>query len=156
MFHHILLASHGTEGAQAAETLAIQVCASAGRIDHLIVVPEFWRNMTGDDWLNSGTARNQFRDYLQTALGQEVDQHRQRVAQKTAAQGLSSHSVVLFGKPERALLHQTEKNDYDLIVVGSPRTGGKKSAFSLRSSMLDKKILRALPAALLIAPYPAK
>lgn len=156
MFHHILLASHGTEGAVAAETLALQVCAPAGRIDHLIVVPEFWRNMTGDDWLNSGTARDQFRDYLQTALGQEVDQHCRHVAQKAAAQGISCRSVVLFGKPERALPHQAEKNDYDLIVVGSPRPGGKKSAFSLRSSMLSKKILHALPAALLIAPYPAR
>jgi len=154
MFRHILLASHGTEGAIAAEDMAIQMCAPHGRIDHVIVVPEFWQSMTGDDWLNSGVARDQFRDYLQTALGQEIDQQCARVNNKISSHGLACRSVVLSGKPDQALLHQANAHMYDLIVIGSPRSGGRRGALSLRSTMLTKKIFHNLTVAVLIAPYP--
>ena len=76
---NILLASHGTIGAQAAEQKVFEMCASNAHITHLLVVPEFWKDMLGDDWLNNSVTRIQFEDYLETELGQEVDQHIDRV-----------------------------------------------------------------------------
>lgn len=155
MFRHILLASHGTVGAIAAENMAIQVCAPEGKIDHLIVVPEFWQSMTGDDWLNNGTTRDQFRDYLQTELGKEIDQQCDRIHKKIAAHALAYDRVIVFGNPEKALLNQASNTAYDLVVMGSPRTAaGIKGKFSLRSTMLTQKLAQTLQTALLIVPHP--
>lgn len=151
MFQNILLASHGTEGAIAAEDMALRICAAAGHIDHLVVVPEFWRNMTGDDWLNNGATRDRFRDYLDDALRQDIDQQCQRVSQKASDRGLTCQHVVLLGEPEESLLHQARTHTYDLIVIGSPRPGGKPG---LRSTMLTKKLAHVLETALLIVPHP--
>ncbi len=151
MFQHILLASHGTEGAIAAENMALQICAANGRINHLIVVPEFWQGMTGDDWLNNGITRDRFRDYLESALHQDIEQQCERVNQKTADRGLTCRHVVLSGKPEQALLRQTETHAYDLVVIGAPRPDSKPG---LRSTMLTKKLISTLKTALLIVPHP--
>ncbi|MCC6922797.1 MAG: universal stress protein [Nitrosomonas sp.] len=151
MFQYILLASHGTEGAIVAENMALQVCAPAGRIDHLVVVPEFWRNITGDDWLNNGATRDRFRDYLDDTLRQDIDQQRQRVSQKASDRGLTYQHVVLLGEPEETLLHQARMHAYDLIVIGARRPGGKPG---LRSMMLTKKLVHTLETALLIVPHP--
>ncbi|HQU62769.1 MAG: universal stress protein [Nitrosomonas sp.] len=153
MFQYILLASHGTEGAIAAEDMALRICTPAGRIDHLVVVPEFWRNMTGDDWLNNGATRDRFRDYLDDTLRQDIDQQCQRVSQKASDRGLTCQHVVLLGEPEKALLRQARTHAYDLIVMGSPRQGGKSG---LRSTMLTKKLVHRLETALLIVPHPGQ
>jgi len=153
MFQYILLASHGTEGATAAEDMALRICTPAGRIDHLVVVPEFWWNMTGDDWLNNGATRDRFRDYLDDTLRQDIDQQCQRVSQKASDRGLTCQHVVLLGEPEKALLRQARTHAYDLIVMGSPRQGGKSG---LRSTMLTKKLVHRLETALLIVPHPGQ
>lgn len=153
MFQYILLASHGTEGAIAAEDMALRICTPAGRIDHLVVVPEFWWNMTGDDWLNNGATRDRFRDYLDDTLRQDIDQQCQRVSQKASDRGLICQHVVLLGEPEKALLRQARTHAYDLIVMGSPRQGGKSG---LRSTMLTKKLVHRLETALLIVPHPGQ
>lgn len=153
MFQNILLASHGTEGAIAAEDMALRICAAAGHIDHLVVVPEFWRNMTGDDWLNNGATRDRFRDYLDDALRQDIDQQCQRVNQKASDRELTCQHIVLLGEPEESLLHQARTHAYDLIVIGSPRRGGKSG---LRSTMLTKKLVHVLETALLIVPHPGQ
>ncbi len=151
MFERILLASHGTKGAIAAENMAVQICARQATIDHLIVVPEFWQGMTGDDWLNNGATRDQFREYLQSELGREIDLQCDRINQKITAHGLIYSSIILFGKPDEALLQRTKAYAYDLLVVGSPRPRGLRG---LRSGMLTKKLTRAIPTTLLIVPYP--
>jgi len=41
----ILLASHGTEGARAAEKMAFSLCQKQTALHHLVVVPDFWKGM---------------------------------------------------------------------------------------------------------------
>ena len=154
MFKHILLASHGSEGAVKAEDMALQVCARSGTIEHLIVIPEFWQHMTGDDWLNNGVTRDRFRDYLQTELGREIDQQCDRLRQKVSASSLQYQKLILFGKPDQALLDCESKRTYDLIVLGSPRPPGISGLTSLRSKMLTKAVIQTMHTAVLIAPYP--
>lgn len=155
MFERILLASHGTKGAIAAENMAVQVCAREAVIDHLIVVPEFWQSMTGDDWLNNGATRDQFREYLQSELGREIDQQCDRLHQKITAHELTYSSIILFGKPDDALLQREKASAYDLLVLGSSRPKGIPGLQGLHSSMLTKKMMQAIQTALLIAPYPS-
>lgn len=154
MFKYILLASHGTDGAVAAEDWALKVCARYGIIDHLIVIPEFWRDMTGDDWLNNGTTRDQFREYLQTELKQETEQQCERIKKKITHYGLTCNTIILFGRPDQMLLQQSKTSAYDLVVIGSSRPKDCKGKHHLRTTMLTQKAIHDISAPIWIAPYP--
>ncbi len=148
----VLLASHGTEGAMAAEQMAIKMCnAQDTGLHHLIVVPTLWQGMTGDDWLNNGSTRNTFRRYLESTLEKEVEEHIARVKQLADDNGLSYTNEIVIGEPDECLLKATEKHKYELVVVGSPRPKGKSG---LRSRMMTQPVSRALQTSVLMVPYP--
>ena len=150
--NQILLASHGTEGAMAAEEMAIKVCCTQGaHLHHLIVVPTLWEGMTGDDWLNNGSTRDTFRRYLESELGKEVDEHIARVKELAEEEGLHYTKEIVLGEPDDCLLKATEKQEYDLVVMGSQRPKGKPG---LRSRMMTKPVTRALNTPVLIVPFP--
>ena len=148
--NNILLASHGTEGARAAEAMALKLCVKGGHVHHLIVVPTLWQGMTGDDWLNNGSTRDRFRRYLEDELSQEVDEHKSRVSQAAEAHQLRYTSEVIVGEPDECLINSSKKSEFDLIVMGSPRPKGKTG---LRSRMVTKAT-RKLPIPVMMVPYP--
>jgi nucleotide-binding universal stress UspA family protein len=148
---NILLASHGTEGAMAAEKMALVLCNKGGKLHHLIVVPTLWQGMTGDDWLNNGSTRDTFRRYLESELGREVDQHCQRVNTAAKEHGLEYSKTIVLGEPDECLLDAARSNTYDLVIMGSPRPKGKKG---LRSRMSVEPLAKLLAIPLLIVPYP--
>jgi nucleotide-binding universal stress UspA family protein len=147
---NVLLASHGTDGAQAAEHMALELCQQGGHVHHLIVVPTLWEGMTGDDWLNNGKTRNTFRKYLEDELSAEVDEHIKRVSTAVKAQNLKYTSEVIVGEPDECLENVSTKESFDLIVMGSPRPKGKSG---LRSRMRTKKIEK-LTTPIYVVPYP--
>jgi len=149
--HSVLLASHGTEGALAAEQMALKLCDVGSQLHHLIVVPTLWKGMTGDDWLNNGSTRDTFRRYLEGELSREVDEHISRVSQAAGEHELEYCSEVIIGEPNECLLDASKKEGIDLIIVGSPRPKGKKG---LRSRMLTDLITRNISVPVLIVPYP--
>jgi nucleotide-binding universal stress UspA family protein len=150
--NQILLASHGTEGAMAAEQAAIKVCCEQGaHLHHLIVVPTLWQGMTGDDWLNNGSTRDTFRRYLESEIGKEVDEHIARVKQMAEEQGLNYSKKIVLGEPDECLLSASEQEQYDLVVMGSPRPRGKPG---LLSRMMTKPLTRALKTPVLMVPFP--
>ena len=149
--NNILLASHGTEGAQAAEQEALKQCKKGGHLHHLIVVPKaLWQGMTGDDWLTNGSTRNEFRRYLEGLLSQEVEEHQDRVSKAAADNDLEYTTEVILGEPEEELINVSQKEAYDLLVMGSPRPKGKSG---LRSRMLTKST-RKLSIPTMIVPHP--
>jgi hypothetical protein len=147
----ILLASHGTRGAQAAELLALSLCRPGGTLHHLWVVPELWRGMLGDDWLNSARTRIAFGEYLEGELAREVDQHQERLTRLTAERGLRYRPEMRQGDPAECLLGLLAERSHELLVIGSPRPKGEPG---LRSRLALEPLIRALRAPLLIAPYP--
>ena len=149
--NNILLASHGTEGAQAAEQKAIELCSQGGHVHHLIVVPKaLWEGMTGDDWLNNGSTRDTFRRYLEDQLSQEVREHQDRVSEAAKNKDLNYTTEVIVGEPEQCLIETSQNEQYDLVVLGSPRPKGKTG---LKSRMLTDST-RALAVTTIIVPYP--
>ena len=150
--NNILLASHGTDGAKAAEQMAINLCEKGAKIHHLIVVPKsLWEGMTGDDWLNNGSTRDRFRRYLEKELEQEVIEHCERVEQQAKQSEIAYTKEVIVGEPDECLLATSKKQKFDLIVMGSPRPKGVKG---LRSRMSTEPVTRSLTSPLLIVPYP--
>ena len=107
--------------------------------------------MTGDDWLNNGSTRDQFCRYLENELGREVDSHCERVSKNAGSHKLRYSKEIVLGEPGSALIEASKKEPFDLIVMGSPRPNGIKG---LRSRMFTKDLVQSLQIPLLIVPYP--
>ena len=150
-FAHILIASHGTPGAQAAERAALAWCRAGGRLSHLVVVPDLWRGMMGDDWLNNASTRDTYGKYVESELQREIDGHVGRLRSQAVAAGIAYEFKVMLGKPTECLLEFSREVVPALVVVGAPRARGLPG---LRSRMHPERLVVAMSAPLLIIPYP--
>jgi nucleotide-binding universal stress UspA family protein len=147
----ILLASHGTPGARAAERAALELAAPAALILHLVVVPDFWRGMMGDDWLNNASTRAAYGRHVESQLAREIEEHRRSLEQEIRAGGRRYEIKVVIGKPDAALIEHAAAVRPDLVVIGSPRPSGMPG---LRSRMRVEKLVGALAAPLIVIPQP--
>ena len=150
-FPHVLIASHGTPGAEAAERAALGWCRAGGRLSHLLVVPALWRGMQGDDWLNNAATRDTYGKYVEGELQREIDVHVGRLRAQAAAAAIAYEGKVVLGKPTECLLAYSREIAPALIVIGAPRPRGLTG---LRSRMHAERLVAALTAPLLVIPYP--
>jgi len=147
----ILLASHGTEGGRAAEKLALGLCPRGGHLQHLVVVPEFWKGMMGDDWLNNVSTRMVYAQYVESTLEAEVAREIRRVQRDAKKRGVRYQPEIAFGNPAECLLARLKQGGVDIAVLGALRP---KRRTGLRSRMLTDDVLRNVNVPILIAPYP--
>ena len=147
----VLIASHGTPGARAAERAALELAAPGASILHLVVVPDFWRGMMGDDWLNNASTRAAYGRHVESQLAQEIEQHRIALEREIRASGRHYEIKVVVGKPDEALLDYAAAAQPDLVVIGAPRPRGTPG---LRSRMRVEKLIGALAVALVVIPHP--
>jgi len=148
---HILLASHGTEGARAAEKTALALCPPGGTLHHLIVVPDFWKGMMGDDWLNNVMTQDAYGRYVENQLEEEIRIHVRRLQKLATKRRIRYRPDMVLGKPADCLIDRAKHTGLNLVVIGSPRPRGKPG---LRSRMDIDKLVRALRVPLLIVPHP--
>ncbi len=148
----ILLASHGTPGARAAERAALALCGPRTTLHHLVVVPDFWKGMMGDDWLNNSTTRDTYGRYVEAELEGEIRRHIANLQRQATKRRVRYRPQMVFGKPEDCLRERLKRGRIDIVVLGAPRPKGKAG---LRSRMLTEKLLRTLKVPVLIMPYPA-
>ena len=148
----LLLASHGTPGARAAEDAALALCRESGASLHqLFVVPDLWKGMMGDDWLNNDVTRARFGEYVENQLAREAAAEIERLAARAEESGISRSDEIRLGKPAACLIDVHRAAPYDLIVVGSPRPKGHAG---LRSRMDPERLIRSLTAPLMTVPHP--
>lgn len=147
----ILLASHGTPGARAADRMALSLCRQGNALFHLVVVPDFWKGMMGDDWLNNVSTRDVYAKYVEAELAREIDLHLKSLEQDIREKAIRYESKVVLGKPAECLIEYAERIKPDLVVIGSPRPKGSPG---LRSRMKMEKLVAELKAPLLVVPYP--
>jgi len=150
-YKEILVASHDTPGARAAERLALTLCEAGGILHHLYVVPDLWKGMLGDDWLNNAVTQDRFGKYLEGQLGREIDEARKRLQTEVESGGLRYRFEFRVGKPADCLLDVAAAGSHDLVVIGAPRPKGTPG---LRSRMDIEILVRGLSVPLLIAPAP--
>lgn len=149
--NNILLASHGSKGALAAEQAALELCNKGDHLHHLYVVPGFWKDMTGDDWLNNGVTRNRFRDYVESELTKEVKETIERLQQQAAEKEIDYIPEVVVGEPDDCLLNKSNQHYFNKIIMGSPRPKGEPG---LRSRMITKKTSASLSDNIMMVPFP--
>ncbi len=152
-FRSVLLASHGTPGARAAEAAAFALAAPGAMLHLLVVVPDFWKGMLGDDWLNNAAAHIRFGRYVENQLEREIAENAARLAGACRDRGLSFDWQFQLGKPAACLLAAATERRPDLVVIGSPRPRNMRG---YRSRMDVEILVRGLAAPLFIAPHPGR
>jgi nucleotide-binding universal stress UspA family protein len=148
MFKRILLATHGTPGARKAEALAADWARKTGA--ELAVVSIFnddWKHMTGDDWLNTSTARMQFASYVEDQVNDEMDALEQRLREQF--QGLNVRFMRRSGVVEDELCKAAEETGADIVVLGAYQ---KKQAPGFKARFENRQLHPQLPCPLLVAP----
>lgn len=115
------------------------------------MVPDFWKGMMGDDWLNNAATRDAYGRHLERELEREIEADVSRVRSLAAAAGLAYETRTMIGKPAECLVEWALALRPDLVVIGSPRPAGTRG---LRSRMQMERLLRGLPAPLLVVPHP--
>lgn len=145
----LLLAHHGTEGAQRAAAQALSLAVPGRtRIVHLYVVPDLWDGMQGDDWLNNAWTRDTFARHVEGQLQTEAREQLRAVADRCESQGIECEPLLRYGKPAECLLEAAQAVGADLVVIGPPRP---KGVLGLRSRMDLEKLAHGLAAPLIIA-----
>lgn len=148
----ILLASHGTVGARSAEQFALDLCfENNASLHQLLVVPDFWKGMMGDDWLNNAVTQSRFGDYVESQLARETAEELERLAQTCEQAGVSYSNTVRLGKPGACLMNLVDQENFDLVIIGSPRPRGVSG---YRSRMDLELLARSLTIPLMVVPYP--
>jgi len=132
--------------------MALALAAPGARLSQLVVVPDFWKGMMGDDWLNNASTRDAYGRHVEQQLEREIEAEVARVRERAAALGLRYERRVVLGKPAECLLEAAASINPDLVVIGSPRPARVRG---LRSRMQLETLVRALAVPLLIVPYPA-
>lgn len=149
----LLLAHHGTDGALLAEKLALEIAVPGQtRIVHLLVVPDFWEGMQGDDWLNNASTRDTFGNYLEGLLEADVREQLRALEGRCKQRGFTYEAVMRQGDPAECLLQTATQESVSMVVIGPPRP---KGASGYRSRMDMEKLVRALGVPLMIAPQTA-
>ncbi|GMR19991.1 MAG: hypothetical protein BMS9Abin36_0586 [Gammaproteobacteria bacterium] len=147
----ILLASHGTPGAKAAEQFIYQLGDSHCSVYHLVVVPDFWKGMTGDDWLNNASTQKTYGDYIESQLEKEIIEHTDKLVKEFTSNNYTYQYRVMTGKPHECLISAAQELKPDVIVIGSPRPKGVEG---YRSRMALDPIVKTLNTPLCIIPFP--
>lgn len=148
-FRHVVLSSHGTPGAQAAERAALAWCAPGAMLSQLVVVPELWKGMVGDDWLNNASTREAYGRHVERQLEREIATEVQRVRMQAEQRGLRYACRTVLGAPAACLVAYCRELAPELVVIGAPRPRGTAG---LRSRMQMEVLVRGLAAPLVVVP----
>lgn len=132
-----------------AESLALDTAIPGEtRIVHLLVVPDFWEGMQGDDWLNNASTRDAFGSYLEGLLETDVREQLRSLEERCTERGLAYKAVMRQGDPAECLLEAAAQEQASIVVIGPPRP---KGAPGYRSRMEIEKLMRGLHVPLLMA-----
>ena len=157
MFTHLLLCTHGSEGARKAEAF---VFARSGenpdlKVSVLTVLDEDWRGMTGDDWLNSSKTHATFFDHVEEQVSAEIKEEWQRIR---ASYPVAKGAIFLqrTGAITETITRVAKERGCDLIVIGPCRVDkglfDNRSGKGLRDTLKNKTLHPLLPCPLLITP----
>ena len=151
MFNNILLCTHGTPGAQKAETLVLGDLLPNGpttmKITVLTIINEDWICMLGDDWLNTSKTHRDFMKHVGDQLAEEIETDWNRIKKNFPAASQFKF-LKIVGPVEQTIAEVAEKLKNDLIVIGPYQ---KKQGKGFKARLKNKTFHPLLPAPLLIA-----
>jgi len=135
-----------------AETLALDIAVPGQTlIVHLLVVPDFWAGMQGDDWLNNASTRDTFGSYVEGLLEKDVREQLRALEGRCTERGFDYKAVMRQGDPAECLLEAAAQEQASMVVIGPPRLKGTPG---YRSRMDLEPLVRKLTVPLIIANRP--
>lgn len=147
----LLLAHHGTAGALLAEKLAFDVAVPEQTlIVHLLVVPDLWQGMQGDDWLNNASTRDTFGRYVEGLLEKDAAQQLRALEARCAERKLNYQSIVRMGDPTDCVIETAAQTQATLALIGPPR---RKGMLGYRSEIKLASLVHKLRIPLLVANH---
>jgi hypothetical protein len=157
MFNHILLCTHGTEGAQKAEAFVFGQLENNPtlKVSVLTVLDEDWQGMTGDDWLNSSKTHATFLDHVESQATEEIKEEWDRIkAAHPAAAGVKFYQHT--GNIAKTIALAAKELGCDLIAIGpwqkSKGLLDNSRSKGLRDRLKNKELHPVLPCPLMIIP----
>ena len=147
----ILLASHGSVGACAAEQVVFTRLKPGDELYHLLVVPDAWDGIPG------GAGPNHYAPYeiiggsVEAQMEEEARQTFARVGEAVRQLGVVFETHLVYGKPVYSLLETVAAISPDYVIAGSARP---KHIEGLPSKMITESLMRSMVIPLLIIPYP--
>ncbi|MDY0219973.1 MAG: universal stress protein [Desulfobacterium sp.] len=157
MFKHILLCTHGTEGAQKAESFVFDHLEkdSSLRVSLLTILDEDWRGMTGDDWLNSSKSHTTFLDHVQDQVSEEIQEEWQRI-RKAYPGAARVKFYQRTGNIAKTIASAARVLECDLIAIGPWQKAkgllDNSRSKGLRDRLKNKDLHPLLPCPLIIIP----
>jgi nucleotide-binding universal stress UspA family protein len=157
MFTHVLLCTHGTEGAKKAEAFVFNALENNPdlKVSVLTVLDEDWREMTGDDWLNSSKTHTTFLDHVEQQVGEEIIEEWQRI-KKQYPIASQADFIQRTGPIAETITKMASTLGCDLIAIGpyrkTKRFSIRNTDMGLRARMENKDLHPLLPCPLLITP----
>ena len=149
----LLLGHHGTEGARLAEKVAFEVAVPEQTlIVHLLIVPDLWEGMQGDDWLNNASTRDTFGRYVEGLLEKDAAEQLRALEARCTERQLAYKSVLRMGDPTDCFIEVAAEVKATLAVIGPPRP---KGMLGYRSGIKLETLARKLRTPLIIANYVA-
>ncbi len=157
MFNNLLLCTHGTDGAKKAEAFVFAKLEADPnlKVTVLTILDEDWREMTGDDWLNSSKTHTTFLDHVENQMNEEIAEEWQRI---TTSHPVAKQATFLqkTGYIAETITATAKDLNCDLIVLGPWQKSKKFSIHStrmgLKATLKNKDLHPLLPCPLLIAP----
>lgn len=149
----LLLGHHGTDGARLAEKAAFELAVPEQTlILHLLIVPDLWEGMQGDDWLNNASTRDTFGHYVEGLLEKDAAEQLRALESRCAERKLAYKSVLRMGDPTDCFIEVAAQEMATLAVIGPPRP---KGMLGYRSGIKLETLARKLRTPLIIANYAA-
>ena len=147
----LLLGHHGTDGAQLAEKTAFDLAVPEKTlILHLLIVPDLWEGMQGDDWLNNASTRDTFGRYVEGLLEKDAADQLHALEARCTERKLAYKSILRMGDPTDCFIEVASQEQITLAVIGPPRP---KGILGYRSGMKLETIVHKIRAPLIIANY---
>lgn len=147
MFKRILIATHGTEGAQKAESYAIGLARQSGAELHgLYVIHKDWSSLVGIEWLHSSERRMEFYRYAESQFNIRAEEVLDAFRART--QWLEVTTAIRAGEPAEVIAEEAKIKNADLIVIG---VGSNKRSEEYKAKVPMKKLIKIAPCPVLIA-----
>lgn len=146
MFKRILIATHGTEGAQKAESYAIGLARqSAAELHGLYVIHKDWSSLVGIEWLHSSEKRMEFYRYAESQFNIRAEEVLRAFAER--AKGIKVATSVKVGDPAEVIAEEARDRQIDLVVIGD-KGNVRSEEYKARISL--KRLMKLTPCPVLV------
>ncbi|MBI5180599.1 MAG: universal stress protein [Nitrospirae bacterium] len=126
MFKKILLATHGSDGAQKAEDAALKLAKeNKAKLSVLYITHASWATMSGIDWLNRSNTRMRFARHMEDELENDAKTIIENFQKKAKKAGVKAEVIKVVAEPYDAILEQSKKSKPDIVVIGAPQKYSK-------------------------------